>query len=244
MLYSALNICIHTQFLRVRPNGSRLFEILQTKTSAMTMTTRPGSNWPLLATDQASFDMDDTYDNVYNDNEERNPSSPSNTRADRVMFTSLCAAFSNLAPIVPPVVRRHSSRWRIFLSIVIGIMTFSASFAHLRFLMKNGGDRRVEERNHSLRSLRFFGGNPIQPPAQLEKGDVSTNPRVLLGATITTWTLWGVLVATHPVVKRWTVAVGDGSERAILTCVLFIIACILTHWTRIRYGEAATEAVK
>lgn len=141
------------------------------------------------------------------------------------------AAFSNLDRIVPPAVRRYSSRWRVFLLIVIGIMTFSASFAHMRYLMHRGTDRRVEERNrwHALRSLRFFArrNNPVQPPPQLrtpttEKETISTNPRVLLGVTITSWIVSSILVATHISLKRRTDgAAGEGCERAIITCLVF-----------------------
>ena len=181
-------------------------------------------------------------DDIFND--ARN-GSRSSVQVDRIMFTSLCAAFSNLDPIVPPLVRRHSSRWRIFLTVLIGVMTFSASFAHLRYMMHHGTDRRVEQRDHTLRSL-LFGGNPVPAPSQLRaastKADVPSNPRLLLGATIASWTIWGILVATPFIAKRRNVAVGEGSEKAILTCVVFIIACILTYWTRIRYyGEKAAE---
>jgi hypothetical protein len=205
--------------------------------------------------DSASFDQNDTENDSYTDNEERNGGQSTQIRGEEIMFTSLCAAFTNLDPIVPPAVRRHSSRWRMFLLIVIGIMTFSASFAHLRYLMNRGTDRRVEERNrrrHALRSLRFFArrNNPVQPPPHLrtsttEKETISTNPRVLLGATITSWTVWCILVATHPLLKRRTdVAVGEGCERAIITLLVFIISCLLTYWTRIRYTEIAAEALK
>lgn len=223
------------------------------------MTSRSSSIASLTAMNRASPGHHESFHDVYVIAEERNSGRTSPVRVgDGIMFTSLCAAFSNLDPIVPPVVRRHSSRWRVVLSVVIGIMTFSASFAHLRFLMQHGNDRRVEERHHpsSLRSLRLFRGNPVvvvphsqeQLRTSTEKEEEPTNPRVLLGATITFWTIWGILVTTHPFVKRRTDddAVSDGSEteRAILTCVIFIFACLLTHWTRIRYGEAAAEAVK
>lgn len=222
------------------------------------MTHRLGSEAALLATDGASDAPETTISGVDYEIEERNGARSANYRADRVMVTSLCAAFSNVEPLLPPVVRHHSSRWRIVLSVVIGIMTFSASFAHLRYMMRHGTDRyrRVQERNPTSmhQSLRFYfgGGNKVQPTSQLrattEKDGVpTTSPRVLLGATITSWTLWGVMVVTHPFVKRRSfVSVGDGSEHAIITCIVFIIACILTHWTRIRYryGEAAPQAVK
>lgn len=216
------------------------------------MTTRlGGSTPPLMSMDSLSFDMQETHDAMFYEEDERiDEMSSQEIQTRDTMFTSLCAVFSNgLNPIVPPLVRRHSSRWRIGLSVVIGIMTFTASFAHLRYMMHHGNDRRVEERRQvlkSMRSLRFFGGNPVQPPAQLqtstEKEDA--NPRVLLGMTVTCWSVWAVLVATHPYVKRRTVAVGEGSERSIATCIVFILACILTHWTRIRYGEAAIETDK
>ena len=208
-----------------------------------------GSALPPLVMNRASLDMNDTYYEVNNIDEQRHSRESPPVGGNSIMFTSLCAAFSNLDPIVPPLVRRHSSRWRALLSVVIGIMTFSASFAHLRYMMHRGSDRRVEERrNHSIRAL--FGGNPVQPPTELHtstmKNPVPTNPRILLGATIACWTAWGVLVATHPSVnkQRRTVSVGDGSGRAILTCIVFIIACMLTYWTRIRYGETVAETVK
>lgn len=215
------------------------------------MTTRSSSTPPPMSMDSLSFDMEDNYDALFYEEEERNDEIDSHSSHRRdTMLTSLCEHFSNgVNPIVPPVVRRHSSRWRIGLSVVIGIMTFTASFAHLRYMMHHGNDRRAEERHvKSMRSLRFFGGNPVQPPAQLqtstEKEDGPTNPRVLLGMTVACWSVWGVLVATHPYVKRRMVAVGDGSERSIATCIIFILSCILTHWTRIRYAEAAIETVK
>lgn len=219
------------------------------------MTTRLGPPAPLLTRDSLSFDMEDIHDGLFYEEEERNDEiSPPPLHRQDTMFTSLCAVFSNgLNPIVPPVVSRHSSRWRIGISVVIGIMTFTASFAHLRSMMhSNVRDRRAQERRHvvkSLQSLRFFGGNPVQPPAQLQttsekEEDVPTNPRVLLGMTVTCWSFWLLLVATHPYVKRRMVVVGEGSERSIATCIVFILACILTHWTRIRYGELAMDTVK
>ncbi len=215
------------------------------------MTNRLGPPAPLLTRDSLSFDMEDIHDDLFYEEQERideiNPPLPLH-RHD-TMFTSLCAVFSNgLNPVVP---QRHSSRWRIGISIVIGIMTFTASFAHLRSMMHNNvRDRRAQERHvmKSLQSLRFFGGNPVQAPTQLqtttEKEDVPTNPRVLLGMTVTCWSFWLLLVATHPYVKRRMVVVGEGSERSIATCIVFILACILTHWTRIRYGEADMDTVK
>ena len=192
------------------------------------MASRIGS--PLLIPVDSEDDSHDIYSN--------------NMQLDFIMFTSLCAAFSNWAPIVTPVVRRHSSRWRLLLSVVIVIMTFSASFAHLRHMMHKGTDRRVEENHIKMRSLRLFRSvetssqlDPqLQTPTTTDK-DATVNPRVLLGATIALWMFWGILVATHPAYSKRRIVV-DGSERAILTCVVFVIACILTNWTRIRYyGE-------
>lgn len=75
---------------------------------------------------------------------------------DQVMVASLCAAFSDWAPIVhlPPAIQRHSSRWRLFLLIVIVLMTFSASFAHLRYMMMlHGKERRVAGRRRRRRRV-------------------------------------------------------------------------------------------
>jgi hypothetical protein len=62
----------------------------------------------------------------------------------------------------------------------------------------------------------------------------------LVGATVISWMVWGILLATHPAYFKRRIVLLDGSERAILTYVVFVIACILTNWTRIRYfyGDA------
>ena len=152
----------------------------------------------------------------------------STMQVDRIMFTSLCAAFSNWSPIVSPVVRRHSNRWRLALFVIIVIMTFSASFAHLRSILWG----QHEERS-AMRSLRVS----LQT-TQLQASKEESPPRVLLMATVTSWTLWGVLLATRSDKRRML------EERAILAGVLFLVACMLTHWTRIRYGEMVAQDVK
>lgn len=185
---------------------------------------------PLLSPVDSEDDSNDMYSN--------------NMQVDSIMFTSLCAAFSDWAPIVPPVVRRHSSRWRLLLSVVIVIMTFSASFAHLRYMMHRGTERRVEENHIKMRSLRIFrtveSSSELDPQLRTTTAtdkDETLSPRVLLWTTVALWTFWGILVATHPAYSKRRIVV-DGSERSILTCVIFVMACIVTNWTRIRYyGE-------
>jgi hypothetical protein len=182
-----------------------------------------------------------------------NDSYSNNMQVDSIMFTSLCAAFSNWAPIVPPVVRRHSSRWRFLLSVVIVIMTFSASFAHLRHMIHKGTDRRVEENAIKIRSLRLFRSTdqldhhnqlPTAPTTTTDKDATLLSPRVLVGATMISWMAWGIMVATHPAYFKRRIVLLDGSGRAILTCVVFVIACILTNWTRIRYFNGDANDVK
>jgi hypothetical protein len=171
---------------------------------------------PLSAVGSGDDGSNDSYSN-------------NNMQVDSIMFTSLCAAFSNWAPIVPPIVRRHSRRWRFFLSVVIVIMTFSASFAHLRHMIHKGTDRRVEENVIEIRSLRSSAVLPSwiitscldhRPQQQTMNADATLlSPRVLVGATMIAWIVWGILVATHPVYFKRGVVLLDGSERAMLTCV-------------------------
>lgn len=144
--------------------------------TARTMSSRSNSISALAASDQASINDNMMSNNVYEAREERSSTnSPRIHVGDGFMFTSLCAAFSNLNPIVPPVVRRHSNRWRMIVSIIISLSIFSASLAHLRSIFNHNGRRSVMEEHHHgdhhfavLRSLRFVGGTFISAERQQE----------------------------------------------------------------------------
>ena len=83
-----------------------------------------------------------------------------------MLWTSaICAAFSNinlmLLPPVPP-------RARFALGIVVVLLTFSASAAHLRSFLRSGGfDRRTLGPNFSYHITNSFGDNDVGPDQRI-----------------------------------------------------------------------------